>query len=320
MNVGSEIQGFQVLATLGYGARSTVFAVKDRYNQLYALKRVVKNSPADQRFLDQAIQEHQVASKLDHPVLRKSLKLFRQRALLRTSEVYVLMELVDGATLEQQRPEDMIDLCQICLQVTEGLAAMHRAGYVHADIKPNNILLNGHGQCKIIDFGQSCPIGTVKERIQGTPDYIAPEQVLRRQITPQTDVYNFGATMYWLLTGQYAPTILPRRDGLVNLRSRAPLRSPRELNPQVPPALSQLVVQCLELDPLRRPKSIEEVSDRLMMAIAQLQRARDQGRDTKVHVDARNVQPIPPSDQESEREEVVEGVSSDLSDLEELSE
>ena len=68
---------------------------------------------------------------------------------------------------------------------------------------------------KVIDLGQSCPIGTVKPRIQGTPDYIAPEQVHRRPITPLTDVYNFGATMYWVLTRQHVPTALAKGDSLM---------------------------------------------------------------------------------------------------------
>src|SRR5690606_35077399 len=109
----------------------------------------------------------------------------------------VLMEMVDGLTLEHYVPDNLIELCRIFQQTALGLHAMHEAGYVHADIKPNNILFMDDQRVKIIDFGQSCKADTVKDRIQGTPDYIAPEQVLRRAITPQTDVFNLGATMYW---------------------------------------------------------------------------------------------------------------------------
>src|SRR5438309_1276541 len=79
--------------------------------------------------------------------------------------------------------------------------------YVVSDLKTNNILVGPDGKVKVIDFGQACKTGTCKERIQGTPDYIAPEQVKREAVTFRTDVFNFGATMYWTVTGQKIPTL-----------------------------------------------------------------------------------------------------------------
>ena len=267
-----EILGYEVLGTLGFGARSTIYAVKDKDHQVYALKRVVKETASDQRFLDQAILEHEVASKFDHPVLRKSYKLIRQRKLIATSEVYVLMEMVDGLTFEQYRAPDFGHLCRLCQQVAEGLGAMHDAGFVHADIKPNNILVSENDRIKLIDFGQSCPIGTVKARIQGTPDYIAPEQVLRKEITPQTDVFNLGATLYWLLTSQHVPTLIPRGEPGLSFRQKEACPPPREVNPRVTPALSALVMSCIQTEPRDRPANMTEVHERLAVAITQFAR------------------------------------------------
>ncbi len=277
-----EISGYEVLSTLGQGARSTIYEVRDKAGDLYALKRVVRVSPADQRFLDQALAEHVIASKFDHPLLRKSYKVIRNRALIRVTEVLVLMERVVGKSLEQHRPSDMFDLCAIIQKTAQGLAAMHEAGYVHADIKPNNIMVTGKRESKIIDFGQSCEIGTVKERIQGTPDYIAPEQVLRRAITPATDAFNLGATMYWLLTGKHVPTLIPRttsqvgqvRDQSVALRHDQ-LLSPDQINSEVPPALSNLVMECVRRDPKERPGSMQAIADRFEIVGAQILRARE---------------------------------------------
>jgi len=260
--------GYEVIATLGYGARSTIFAVKDDKNNVYALKRVVRKTPTDERFIEQAILEHEVASKLDHPNLRRSYKLFRNRQLLRTNEVVVVMEMVDGQSLEHYEPETMIDLCRLFQQTCLGLHAMHEAGYVHADIKPNNILFMDDDKVKIIDFGQSCRIDTVKDRIQGTPDYIAPEQVLRRAITPQTDVFNLGATMYWMLTRKHVPTLIPKKGEDLNEQRECP--PPVELNPAVPLALSSLVMQCVQVEPRDRPRSMMDLYDRLELAIAQM--------------------------------------------------
>lgn len=273
----SEILGYEVLGTLGHGARSTIFAVKDPSNHIFALKRVIKSTQADQRYIDQAILEHEIAQKFDHPSLRKSFRLFRHRQLLRVTEIDVLMEMVDGVTLEQYKPKDLIELVRLCQQVAGGLVEMHKVGIVHSDIKPNNILVTGSDSVKIIDFGQSCPTNTIKARIQGTPDYIAPEQVNRRRITPRTDVFNLGATMYWLLTGKHVPTLIPKgQPGAVlkSDRGESGLLSPREIDQKVTPALSMLVMNCLEQDPRQRP-DMNAVFERLDLAHAQLLREQE---------------------------------------------
>jgi len=285
----NEISGYEVLDTLGHGARSAIYAVRDKKNQVYALKRVQRKVEADQRFIDQAIGEHKIARQFDHPALRKSIKLTRVGWPFKVTEVQVLMELVDGKTLEEHHPTRMTELCDIFKRVAEGLAVMHDMGYVHADIKPKNILLTGGNAIKIIDFGQSCPIGTVKERIQGTPDYIAPEQVRRREITPSTDIFNLGASMYWLLTDRYVPTVLPskaKKDSseldmpAVGLKvneqdmelSKRDCPPPVELNDHVPPALSSLIMECVQRRPSKRPSTIKEVIDRIDLAIGQSER------------------------------------------------
>jgi serine/threonine-protein kinase len=147
-------------------------------------------------------------------------------------------------------------------QVAEGVAHMNRAGWVHADLKPNNILVDEDRTVKLIDLGQSCPVGTTKQRIQGTPDYIAPEQVKRQPLDARTDVFNFGATLYWVLAGKPISTALPK-NGQVTLRSDTAIAPPDHLNPDVPPALSKLVMDCIEVLPNRRPSSMDEVISRL---------------------------------------------------------
>lgn len=274
MNRFEKILGkYEVLNSqpLGSGAHSTIYAVKDKNNNVYAIKHVVRNTPEQQRFIDQVVTEHQIAQKIDHPTIRKSFKMIR-KGLLKTNEVYVVMELVDGSTLEQYRFRDMLDFCQIMQKVSEGLGAFHAAGFVHADIKPNNIMVDDKQVVKIIDLGQSCPVGTVKQRIQGTPDYIAPEQVRRKQITPETDIYNLGATMYFLLTKQHVPSIMPSAEPTVAKKPSKECKPVKDLNPEVPPALSSLVMNCIEFQPSDRPQSMNQVHQRLGMSISQINR------------------------------------------------
>lgn len=264
----NEIAGYHILSKLGTGARSTIYAVQDKDGQVYALKHVARRSAADQRFVDQAISEHEIASKFDHPSLRRSIKLMRSRTLLRVNEVHALMELIDGQPLSDYEPASMTELCEIFIGVAQGLKVMHEAGYVHADIKPNNIMVVNNDGVKIIDFGQSCEIGSVKPRIQGTPDYIAPEQVMKLQITPQTDVFNLGASLYHKLVGKPIPTLIPSGNvgGLVMKQKLTP---PVEINDKTPPALSSLVLSCVEQEPARRPKDMAAVLTRLEIALRQ---------------------------------------------------
>lgn len=270
----SKILDYEVLATLGKGARSVIYAVQDADGALFALKHVHKDSADAQRFIDQAVLEHEVASQLDHPVLRKSFRLIRQRKIVKLSDVYVLMELVDGHTLEKHKARSMVELVRLCEQVALGLMAMHDAGYIHADMKPNNVLVTDHHSVKIIDFGQSCESGTVKPRIQGTPDYIAPEQVRRDPITARTDIFNLGATLYWLLTRRFVPTLIPRNDSIpvIGIRRDDEFLPPAKINDEVPPALSALVMECVANDPADRPANMKAVHDRLGLAVAQLER------------------------------------------------
>jgi serine/threonine-protein kinase len=152
-----------------------------------------------------------------------------------------------------------MDILDTFIQAAQALKAMHQTGWAHCDIKPNNILRNEKGQVKVIDFGQSCKIGTIKERIQGTPDYIAPEQVKLKPVSPRTDVYNFGATMYWTLTGERAPTLYTIPKGHKEILKDQKYPTPIELRPEVPEEISSLVMNCLRYRPHERPTHMEDV-------------------------------------------------------------
>ncbi len=262
------------MAELGRGAASIIYLVQDpKSKQIWSLKHVRREGAKDQRFLDQTEREYEVGSKVDHPAVRRVEKLIRTRKLMTVKEIFLVMEYVDGISVERHPPETFIQATDIFKQVAAGLAAMHDQGWVHADMKPNNIVLSDDGTVKIIDLGQSCSSGTVKERIQGTPDYIAPEQVHRREITPKTDVYNLGATMYWALTGKHIPTALPKGESLVSSLDDEFIEKPKPVkdhNPRVPDRLNDLVMECVEIDPDDRPDTMHIVADRLDLIHAQL--------------------------------------------------
>jgi serine/threonine-protein kinase len=258
------------MTVLGYGAKSTIYAVQDKENHVFALKRVVRERADDKKFIRQAINEFHIAGQVDHPNVRRCFAIKRLRKFLTVGEVLLIMELVDGQNLVQHRPTRLVDLVKAFISATDGLGAVHKAGFVHADMKPNNILITDSGVIKIIDFGQSCPIGTIKDRIQGTPDYIAPEQVKRRALTVRTDIFNLGAAMYWCLTDSHIPTLIPRTPNEIGLKTEMELRPLTDFNPDLPAGLSNLVVNCLAYRPEDRPESMSELRVRLELLSSKL--------------------------------------------------
>jgi len=261
------IGGFTILRRIGTGARSTIYLARDEEEGIkVALKRVIFERPEDSRIFEQVDTEYKVAHRIDHPYVRKCYNLRKIRSVFKVKEMLLSMEYFEGKNLEHCSTLSLGDVLLVFRMIASGLNAMHQHGFVHCDIKPNNILINKAGSIKIIDLGQSCKIGTVKPRIQGTPDYIAPEQVKRKPLGPKTDIFNLGATMYWALTGKHAPTMIPKKNKF-GLPVVEPRRAPNELKKQLPTGISKLVMDCIEDDPTRRPRNMMMVMSRLDLMV-----------------------------------------------------
>ena len=270
--IAQELFGYKVLAKVGTGARSTLYAVQDpRSKQIWALKHVVRQSDKDDRFIEQVESEYEVMRKLDHPTIRAadSLKKVRKGLIGKVTEVGLVMEFVDASTLDEEPPTSLASYVSVFAHVARGLHHMHTRGFVHADMKPTNVMLLSDGSVKVIDLGQACPAGTVKKRIQGTPGYMAPEQAHRQAVTPRTDVYNFGATMYFAIVGEVIPTALPPKGGSGLVSSaldasqiKAPV-PPHLKVPEVHPILSSIILDCVKVLPGDRTESMDRVAQRL---------------------------------------------------------
>jgi len=256
---------YDVIDLLGEGAGSIIYLVSHpKTKQVLALKHVVRKTEKCERFIEQLENEYTVGSQISHPGLRKSIEFKINRTLLRRIvDAALVLELFDGVPLETHLPRDLTDLMSTFIQTAQALGALHAAGYVHCDLKPNNILRDASGRVKVIDLGQAAKNGTAKTRIQGTPDYMAPEQAKCKPVTFQTDVFNFGATMYWALAGRKLPTLFNAGRKENSFIMDGAMATPRDINPMVPEPLSNLVMECVRTNPAKRPQDMVELVRRL---------------------------------------------------------
>ncbi|MFO0956341.1 MAG: serine/threonine-protein kinase [Isosphaeraceae bacterium] len=256
---------YRVVKPLGEGAGSTILLIADtKLGTRYALKIIRRQGPDDDIYVKQAQHEFDVAQRLRHRCLLKIHDIRIKKSWLKVTGVEELMEYVDGRTLDDiAMKDDVGQLVLIFNQVAAGLAHMHRRGIYHGDLKPSNILLSRAGEVKIIDFGTAWIKGEFKDRVQGTVQYMAPEQATEKVVNERTDLYNFGATMYRLLTGEYANLGIPQPlEGGIGGLGR--LRPPIDFNPKIPGTLSEAVMACLRTSPDRRPAGVFEVRHQIV--------------------------------------------------------
>jgi serine/threonine protein kinase len=273
-----SIGKFHVLATLGTGAHSSILQVRRvKDSKQYALKVVPIGGPEDFKFLEQARHEFKVAQALHHPNLIKiySLEMVRDW-LFRIRKVHLLIEYVNGKTLDTVPRLGMPRLVQVFEKVAAGLVHMHRRSIYHADLKPNNILLSRSGDVKVIDFGLARMKDAETTRIQGTPEYIAPEQARDGVVNERTDIYNLGATMYRMVTWRHPPSPLAGGEGGIALDAKTwqkMLTPVQEYSAEAPKALCDLIHRCLSFKPDKRPERSSEVQGTLDHLVEELVKA-----------------------------------------------
>jgi serine/threonine protein kinase len=188
----------------------------------------------------------------------------------------LLIEYVEGKTLDTYSRFPIPKLVQIFEKIAAGLVHMHRRNIFHSDLKPNNVLLSKRGQVKIIDFGLARLRGEGKGRVQGTPEYMAPEQARHGVVNERTDMFNFGATMYRLTAWRLPPRTMPEGDGAIPIDAKTwkrLLKPVEECNKEAPPALCELIHRCLEFNAAARPERMSEIQGGLDHMVEDLVRS-----------------------------------------------
>lgn len=265
-----DIPNYRIIEKLGTGAQSRIFRARCmRTGKDYTVKIVKVVRPEDASFVDLLRTEHLIGSSIDHPVIRKVYELRMMRHRLRVRGAILFMEYVAGLSMgDKEFRGSLEEILRIFAEAARGLDAMHRAGYVHADLKPSNILINPDGAVKLIDLGQSAKMNQAKVRVQGTIDYMAPEQVQRRVLDQRTDVFGLGATIHRVLTGKpiktdMNQTITPYSQSLVGKRVEEINGSATH---ELPACVSRLIERCCQPDPDDRIESMPSLIERIDFA------------------------------------------------------
>ncbi len=260
--VGRSLEGrYRILERIARGGMSTVYAaVDERLDRLVAVKVMSSALSADPAFSDRFAREARAAARLTH---LNAVSVYDQGHEVAADghHVFLVMELVEGRTLRELLRERgrlaPAEAVSIMEPVLSALAAAHRAGLVHRDVKPENILLSDDGIVKVADFGLARAVeadaaATRTGLMMGTVAYCAPEQISSGSADPRSDVYSAGIVLFELLTG--APPY--RGESAMNVayqhvHSRVPAPSSRVKG--IPNEIDEIVIAATDSDPSGRP-------------------------------------------------------------------
>ncbi len=228
-----------------------------RLGQPVALKFLPVDLQRDPARLAQFHNEVRVARQVSHPNVCRVYDIGEVSGLL-----YLSMEYVGGEDLATSLrrigrfPEDKA--VDIARQLCAGLAAAHQRGVIHRDLKPANVMLDGDGRVRVMDFGLAV-VGGADDVRAGTPAYMAPEQLLGREVTTRSDIFALGLVLYELFTGKRAFNATTMADLQAQHQSRSTAH-PSTIVSAMDPAIERAILRCLEPDPERRPASALAVS------------------------------------------------------------
>jgi WD40 repeat protein len=254
----------RIVKVLGAGGMGVVFQAEDLQLRRWVALKVMKTTlPASASARERFLREARAVAAIEHDHIVPIFQVGEDRGV-----PFLAMPLLQGESLDdrlvRERRLPLGEVLRIGRETAAGLAAAHEHGIVHRDVKPRNIWLEGsRARVRLLDFGlarpaiENAPI-THSGVIVGTPAYMAPEQARGGTVDARADLFSLGCVLYHLATGEVPFKGSDTLSTLAALAADRP-RVPREINPAVPPALSDLVMQLLARDPAGRPASAAAV-------------------------------------------------------------
>lgn len=263
---GELLDHYRLDRLVAIGGMSTVFQAIDTRTEIPVAVKIPH------------LQRHSLIREWWFPQKNQTIRNFQHPGLVRildvvhTSRSYVVMEWLEGRSLR-----DLIDdgnvlsierSIQTVLELCDTLACIHERGFLHLDLKPENVIVDHRDHIKLIDFDPEFANGNrvrnlLRRKKTGTPDYASPEQIRGKYAGTTSDLYSLGLILYEMLTGELPFSgVNPTTSLNLRLNSNAP--APDELNPEIPSALNDLICQMISRDPRKRPPSARFLSERLV--------------------------------------------------------
>ena len=252
---------YRIIGMLGRGGMGEVYRATDlALGQSVALKFLPQEAAQDQRLLERFHGEVRIARQVSHPNVCRVYDIGQAEGM-----PFISMEYVDGEDLASQLlrigrlPADKA--METARKLCAGLSAAHDRGIIHRDLKPQNIMMNKRGEVVIMDFG----LAAVAEQLSGaevrngTPAYMAPEQLRGAEVTAKSDIYALGLVLYELFTGKRPYDARTVQD-MLHQQESAQLTSMTSIAADIDPGVEKAIRRCLDPDPARRPANVLSVA------------------------------------------------------------
>jgi tRNA A-37 threonylcarbamoyl transferase component Bud32 len=278
--IGSVFAGCRVEGVISQGTMGVVYRAEElALQRQVALKLIRPDYSSDERFRERFRRESRITAAIDHPNVIPVFDAGEERGVL-----YIMMRLVAGtdlrAVIAAEGRLEPLRAARVVRQVGSALDAAHARGMLHRDVKPSNVLLARRDHVYLTDFGlakevESREALTRNQTIVARAEYIAPEQILNQRVDARADIYALGCLLYEALTGE--PPFAHWRGGPQALAHLdAPVPSPRELRPELPPAFDEVVGRAMAKEPSERYPSGGDLGQAALVAAGALQRAGDE--------------------------------------------
>lgn len=264
---------YRLIHQIGRGGMAYVFKAYDQLlERPVAVKLLRKDFSEDESFRERFKKEATAAANLSHP----NIVTVHDFGIDSTG-VYIVMEYIPGTDLKTKIKEKgffrVEEGLPLMIQACAGLGYAHRAGIVHCDVKPHNMLVTSDQRLKITDFGIARALSSLeeegeKEIVWGSPQYFAPEQASGENPTPAADVYSLGVVIYEIFTG-HLPFEAETVEKMIEYHRTQPPTDPRVYVPDLPEDLAQIILKVLSKEPSSRYRTADQLGHVLSRLVEQ---------------------------------------------------